>query len=182
MDLTIVVQTKGGEGKDTHPLSRWQETRGIGQEIRRAVCTEQVNRVSIAIVVIMTAINIITTIIRLETLESLDRLKELEEHDDLKSKLLFSVIVVRVLLRLWRQWWDDDNGISHFEKEQGQTSRLPFIGCDRRLSHRSNLQIWIWICLTSKRNCSKSPFYIDHQVMWFQGNSIFDKKQAPPLF
>ena len=48
----------------------------------------------------MTAINIITNIIRLETLESLDRLKELEEHDDLKSKLLFSVIVVRVLLRL----------------------------------------------------------------------------------
>jgi len=31
---------------------------------------------------------------RLETLESLDRLKELEEHDDLKSKLLFSVIVL----------------------------------------------------------------------------------------
>ena len=40
------------------------------------------NRVSIAIVVIMTAINITTTnIIRLETLESLDRLKELEEQN-----------------------------------------------------------------------------------------------------
>ena len=31
---------------------------------------------------------------RLETLESLDRLTELNNHDDLKSKLLFSVIVV----------------------------------------------------------------------------------------
>ena len=31
---------------------------------------------------------------RLETLESLDKLKELNNHDDLKSKLLFSVIVV----------------------------------------------------------------------------------------
>ena len=38
-----------------------------------------------------------TFLIRLETLDHLDRLKELEEHDDLKSKLLFSVIVVR--------WW-----------------------------------------------------------------------------
>ena len=32
---------------------------------------------------------------RLETLESLDKLTELNNHDDLKSKLLFSVIVVR---------------------------------------------------------------------------------------
>ena len=32
---------------------------------------------------------------RLETLESLDKLTELNDHDDLKSKLLFSVIVVR---------------------------------------------------------------------------------------
>ena len=31
---------------------------------------------------------------RLETLESLDKLGELDNHDDLKSKLLFSVIVV----------------------------------------------------------------------------------------
>ena len=31
---------------------------------------------------------------RLETLESLDKLKELNNHDDLKSKLLFSVIVL----------------------------------------------------------------------------------------
>ena len=31
---------------------------------------------------------------RLETLESLDKLTELNNHDDLKSKLLFSVIVV----------------------------------------------------------------------------------------
>ena len=35
---------------------------------------------------------------RLETLESLDKLTELNNHDDLKSKLLFSVIVVRPLL------------------------------------------------------------------------------------
>ena len=35
---------------------------------------------------------------RLETLESLDKLKELNNHDDLKSKLLFSVIVVSQLL------------------------------------------------------------------------------------
>ena len=34
---------------------------------------------------------------RLETLESLDKLKELNNHDDLKSKLLFSVIVVSQL-------------------------------------------------------------------------------------
>ena len=34
---------------------------------------------------------------RLETLESLDKLSELNNHDDLKSKLLFSVIVVRSL-------------------------------------------------------------------------------------
>ena len=34
---------------------------------------------------------------RLETLESLDKLTELNNHDDLKSKLLFSVIVVRPL-------------------------------------------------------------------------------------
>ena len=40
-------------------------------------------------------VNISLVLHRLETLESLDRLKELEEHDDLKSKLLFSVIVVR---------------------------------------------------------------------------------------
>ena len=31
---------------------------------------------------------------RLDTLESLDKLKDLDNHDDLKSKLLFSVIVV----------------------------------------------------------------------------------------
>ena len=34
---------------------------------------------------------------RIETLESLDKLTELEGHDDLKSKLLFSVIVVRTI-------------------------------------------------------------------------------------
>ena len=33
---------------------------------------------------------------RLETLESLDKLADLDTHDDLKSKLLFSVIVVSV--------------------------------------------------------------------------------------
>ena len=33
---------------------------------------------------------------RLETLDSLDKLKELDNHDDLKSKLLFSVIVVSI--------------------------------------------------------------------------------------
>jgi hypothetical protein len=37
---------------------------------------------------------------RLDTLESLDRLAELEGLDDLKSKLLFSVIVVSILLRI----------------------------------------------------------------------------------
>ena len=31
---------------------------------------------------------------RLETLESLDKISDLDSHDDLKSKLLFSVIVV----------------------------------------------------------------------------------------
>ena len=35
-----------------------------------------------------------TTTSRLETLDSLDRLTELDQHDDLKNKLLFSVIVV----------------------------------------------------------------------------------------
>ena len=34
---------------------------------------------------------------RLETLDSLDKLGELDNHDDLKSKLLFSVIVVSAL-------------------------------------------------------------------------------------
>ena len=33
---------------------------------------------------------------RLETLDSLDKLKELDNHDDLKNKLLFSVIVVSI--------------------------------------------------------------------------------------
>jgi hypothetical protein len=33
---------------------------------------------------------------RLETLDSLDKLKELDNHNDLKSKLLFSVIVVSI--------------------------------------------------------------------------------------
>ena len=99
MNLTIVVQIEGGEGQEPHTLSSGQETGGVGEEIWRAVCTKQVNTVIIAIIVIINVINNtinITTIIRLETLESLDRLKELEEHDDLKSKLLFSVIVVRL--------------------------------------------------------------------------------------
>ena len=37
---------------------------------------------------------------RLETLESLDKLTELNNHDDLKSKLLFSVIVVSEISQL----------------------------------------------------------------------------------
>ena len=34
---------------------------------------------------------------RLETLDCLDKLSDLDTHDDLKSKLLFSVIVVSVI-------------------------------------------------------------------------------------
>ena len=37
---------------------------------------------------------------RLETLESLDRMSDLDSHDDLKSKLLFSVIVVRFMITI----------------------------------------------------------------------------------
>ena len=33
---------------------------------------------------------------RLETLDCLDKLSDLDTHDDLKSKLLFSVIVVSI--------------------------------------------------------------------------------------
>ena len=35
---------------------------------------------------------------RLETLDCLDKLSDLDTHDDLKSKLLFSVIVVSVII------------------------------------------------------------------------------------
>ena len=35
---------------------------------------------------------------RLETLDCLDKLSDLDTHDDLKSKLLFSVIVVSIFL------------------------------------------------------------------------------------
>ena len=35
---------------------------------------------------------------RLETLDCLDKLSDLDTHDDLKSKLLFSVIVVSTFL------------------------------------------------------------------------------------
>ena len=38
---------------------------------------------------------------RLETLESLDKISDLDSHDDLKSKLLFSVIVVSR-----KNWWN----------------------------------------------------------------------------
>ena len=37
---------------------------------------------------------------RLETLDCLDKLSDLDTHDDLKSKLLFSVIVVSFVLLL----------------------------------------------------------------------------------
>ena len=35
---------------------------------------------------------------RLETLDCLDKLSDLDTHDDLKSKLLFSVIVVSFII------------------------------------------------------------------------------------
>ena len=121
--LTIVVHTKGGEGENSDTLPCGQETSRVGPEIWGAVRSKQVNRVipcnhmmvhvsymmiyndakPAALVMklaqdvrIFSSDNIKKTfLIRLETLDHLDRLKELEEHDDLKSKLLFSVIVVR---------------------------------------------------------------------------------------
>ena len=46
---------------------------------------------------------------RLETLDCLDKLSDLDTHDDLKSKLLFSVIVVSVIIVFFSPLLMDDS-------------------------------------------------------------------------